>query len=259
MDKLGIQLYSVRDRMKTEKDIIETFKMLAEIGYTQAQTAGDFVVLPDRFAKYAHDAGIEIIGTHYDWDAIKNDTEDTVRIHEMLGTTNVGIGGMPKPARESLDALKSFIEDMNKTAVKLKKYGCKLTYHNHSFEFKKFDGKTLMDYMIEGFTEDNITFVLDTYWVQHGGADIRRMIERLSGRIDILHLKDMAACGGADGKNPYITDIGYGNIDFRDIVALAEKTGVKYFCVEQDGNYEIDSMTSAKTCFDYLKKNVMDK
>ena len=181
--------------------------------------------MPDRFAKYAHDAGIEIIGTHYDWKAIKNDTENTVRIHEMLGTTNVGIGGMPKEARESLDTLKAFIEDMNRTAAKLKKYGCKLTYHNHSFEFKKFDGKTMMDYMIEGFTEDNISFVLDTYWVQHGGADIRRMIERLSGRIDILHLKDMAACGGEKGNAPYITDIGYGNIDFSDIVPLAEKDG----------------------------------
>ena len=258
MNKLGIQLYSVRDRMTTETDIIKTFNELAQIGYTQAQTAGDFVILPDRFAKYAHDAGIEIIGTHYDWKAIKNDTENTVRLHEMLGTTTVGIGGMPKEARESLDTLKAFIEDMNRTAAKLKKYGCKLTYHNHSFEFKKFDGKTMMDYMIEGFTEDNISFVLDTYWVQHGGADIRRMIERLSGRIDILHLKDMAACGGEKGNAPYITDIGYGNIDFSDIVPLAEKTGVKYFCVEQDGNYEIDSMTSAKTCFNFLKKNVME-
>lgn len=258
MNKLGIQLYTVRDRMKTEAELIKTFNTLSEIGYTQVQTAGDFVILPDRFAKYAQDAGLEIVGTHYDWNAIKNDTENTVRIHETLGTTNVGIGGMPREARESLDSLKAFIEDMNKTAVKLKKYGCKLTYHNHSFEFKKFDGKTMMDYLIDGFTEDNITFVLDTYWVQHGGADVGRMIERLAGRIDILHLKDMAACGGEKGHEPYITDIGCGNIDFKYLVPLAEKTGVRYFCVEQDGNYAVDSMKSAKTCFDYLKKNVME-
>ena len=121
MNKLGIQLYSVRDRMTTEAGIIKTFNELAKIGYTQAQTAGDFVILPDRFAKYAHDAGIEIIGTHYDWEAIKNDTENTVRIHETLGTANVGIGGMPNAARESRDSSTEFLGEMKNSAVRLYK------------------------------------------------------------------------------------------------------------------------------------------
>ena len=38
--ELGIQLFSVRDRMKTREDAQYTLKKLKEYGYTQVQTAG---------------------------------------------------------------------------------------------------------------------------------------------------------------------------------------------------------------------------
>lgn len=256
MNKAGIQLYTIRDWFDTEEHTVEAFKRLAEIGYTQAQTAGLYSYMtPEKFAAAAKENGIEFVGTHYDFDMMKNDLEGTIKYHEILGTRNVGIGGMPKEARESKEELLKFIDQANEVAAKLAARGYKFTYHNHSFEFKKIDGKTIFDYLIEGFDKDNITFVLDTYWLQHGGVDIRRMLERLDGRVDILHLKDMGACG--ENRAPYITDVGNGNIDFKDIVACAEEHGVKYFVVEQDGNYAVDSITSAKSCFDYLKANVM--
>lgn len=257
MKQVGLQLYTVRDQMSDPKNIPDVFQKIAAMGYTQAQTAGDFHDV-EAFAKAAKDAGVKIVGTHYSWDKIRNDIEGTVRVHEILGTKNVGIGGMPLEPRTDFDALMAFIDECNRVAAALKPYGCTFTYHNHSFEFVKIkDNKTVMDYLIEGFG-DNITFVLDTYWVQHGGADIRRMIERLSGRIEIMHLKDMAAVD-PNTKAPYITDVGSGNIDMKDIVATAEQHGVKYFVVEQDGNYEVDSMTSAEKSCRYLLDNVCEK
>ena len=258
MKKLGLQVYTIRDVFANEGNEV-AFKKIAEAGYTQAQTAGAYDSIDDAraYAAAATEAGVEIVGTHYDWDKIRGNVEETVEIHKILGTTNVGIGGMPKEAREDHDALMQFIADFNAAADEYKKYGMKLTYHNHSFEFRKIkDNKTLMDCLIEGFN-DNISFVLDTYWVQHGGADIRRLIERLSGRIDILHLKDMAAWH-PETKAPYYTQVGDGNIDMKDIVAHAENHGVKYFVVEQDGNFEIDSVSSIKKSFDFLKANVME-
>lgn len=258
MKEIGLQLYSIRDWFKYEEHIEAAFKRIAKMGYTQAQTAGLLPIPVEKFAQYAKNAGIEFVGTHYDWDEICNNFEETIRVHEVLGTTNIGLGSMPKEARQSKEELFAFIDKTNKMAAKYAARGYKFTYHNHSFEFKKIDGKTIMDYLIEGFDKDNVSFVLDTYWVQHGGADIRRLIERLAGRVDILHLKDMGACqGGEHGNNPYITDIGSGNIDFVDIVDTAEKAGVKYFVVEQDGNYEVDSMTSVQKSIEYLKENVV--
>ncbi len=267
MKQFGLQLYSVRDHM-TENDegVKNAFLELAKMGYTQAQTAGTYdFIAPEKFAEYAHDAGIEICGTHYNWDRIRNDVEGTVAYHKALGTTNVGIGSMPGTALVSIAALDEFINEFNACAEKYAKYGMKLTYHNHSFEFKKLeDGRTVFDHLIEKFDKNNVTFVLDTYWLQHGGVDVRDMIERLSGRVDILHIKDMEACrtlkfGDASVNVPYITEIGSGNINFKGIIPLAEKCGVKYFIVEDDRAVEVGSYNAVRKSAEYIKDNLLEK
>ena len=226
--ELGVQLYTIRDYMKDEESIRTSFRKLREMGYDIGQTAGYFVGA-EKFAEIAKETGLKICGTHCGFNDLIADPDKAMREHELLGTTNIGIGGMPGEARESLDALKAFIDKANEFAAYIAKSGFKFTYHNHSFEFRKFDGKTMLDYLVEGFDKDNVSFVLDTYWVQHGGGDVRAWMEKLAGRIDILHLKDM---GMADKQ--YITEIGQGNINFDGIIETADKIGVKYYVVEQD-------------------------
>ena len=262
MNSVGLQIYTVRDFTGTPEGLKDAFLQIKAAGYDYVQTAG--LISDIESAKYfrecADNAGVGICGTHYNWKLIVENLEETIEVHKILGTTNVGIGGMPAEARTDKAALLAFIDQFNEIGAKLAKVGMKLTYHNHSFEFKRIEGKTLMEYLIEGFDKDNISFVLDTYWVQHGGYDVRKMIERLAGRVDILHLKDMGACHGGDkGNNPYITEIGNGNLNFEDIIPLAEKTGVQYFVVEQDTNFATGSaMESIKTSCDYIKANLMD-
>ena len=189
--KLGLQLYTVRDYMNDEASLDETFARLVKMGYTEGQTAGSNVELP-AYAALAQKHGMRIVGTHYDFDKIVNDPKATMALHDQLGTKNVGIGGMPGEARQSYDGLMQFIETFNKSAELYAEEGYKLTYHNHSFEFVKVkDNKTMMDYLVAELDPQNISFVLDTCWVAHGGADVRFWLEKLAGRIDILHLKDI--------------------------------------------------------------------
>ena len=199
----------------------------------------------------AEKAGVAPEKCYADYKELIADPDKAMREHELLGTANIGIGGMPGEARESLDTLKTFIDKANEFAAYIAKFGFKFTYHNHSFEFRKFEGKTMLDYLVEGFDKDNISFVLDTYWVQHGGGDVRAWMEKLAGRIDILHLKDM---GMADTQ--YITEIGQGNINFDGIIETAEKIGVKYYVVEQD-SCPGDPFDSLKISRDYIKARYM--
>ena len=250
--------------MADEAGIKEVFKTLAEMGYSYGQTAGTYdFITPEKYAEYAREAGIEICGTHYNWDRIRNDVEGTVAYHKALGTTNVGIGGMPWEVRANVDTLNAFINEFNACAAKYAEYGMKLTYHNHSFEFKKLeDGRTLFDHLVEKFDKKNVSFVLDTYWLQHGGKDVREMIEMLAGRVDILHIKDMEAChtveiGGSKIDIPYITEIGSGNLNFKSIIATAEACGVKYFVVEDDRAVDVGSYDAVKKSADYIKANLL--
>lgn len=259
MKEIGLQIFTVRDKMETPDTYLAAMKQISEIGYTHIQTAGKTSTIEEAefYKKCADEAGLRICGTHFDWKIITGDFDLALKIHEILGTTNMGIGSMPGGAsRTEKTELLKFIDTANEVGHKLSKYGMKFTYHNHHFEFSKIDGKTIMDYLIDGFDPAVTSFVLDTYWVQHGGYDVRKMIERLAGRVDILHLKDMGV--STPEFKTDITEIGNGNINFADIIPLAEKTGVKDFVVEQDRNFTSgDSMESIAYSYNYIKANLM--
>jgi len=250
--EIGLQLYSIRDFMKTEEDIRESFQKMRKYGYTQAQTTRCAIPYAD-FARIANEEGIRIIGTHEDFDMMVSDFERSLENHRILGTTNMGIGFIPL---NTLEDVKRFIEKANIVGEKAAKAGMKFTYHNHSHEFHKWEnGKTTMDMMYEEFDPNNISFVLDTYWVQHGGADIRYWIEKLEGRIDILHLKDMKRVKPQESINVHqITEIGNGNLNWDLIIESAEKSAVKYYVVEQDNGWEVNCFQSIKKSAEYLRK-----
>lgn len=236
--KLGLQVYTVRDHIKDEESMDATFKRLAEIGYSELQTAG---WESETYAKLAKKYGHTIVGTHYNYDKIINNIDETMKLHEVLGTTNVGIGGCG--ARTYEDIMK-FIESYNKAAQIYAKNGFKLTYHNHSFEFVEVkDGKSTMDLLVEGLDPEKTSFVLDTCWVANAGGDVCGWIEKLAGRIDILHLKDLKVNFADEGKwavRQQLCEIGNGNLAWDRILKSAEATGVKHIVVEQD-NFWIDN------------------
>lgn len=227
MKKIGVQLFTIRDFMGNEDAIRASFKKLKEIGYDEAQTAGCDIPYAD-FGRIAREEGIEIVGTHDDFGLMCRDPEAAMEAHRALGTTNMGIGGRGYSGIEDCEA---FIAEANRVAENVYPHGFKFTYHNHSHEFMlNANGKTYMDMLVEGLDPVRTSFVLDTYWVQHGGADVRHWIEKLAGRVDILHLKDM----GRDANGPFITEIGHGNIWWEGVLKTAEETGVQHYVVEQD-------------------------
>ena len=256
--KLGLQLYTVRDYMTDAKSLEETFTRLVSMGYTEGQTAGANVEIPE-YADLAKKCGMTIVGTHYDFGKIVNDPAATMALHERLGTTNIGIGGMPGDARKDYDALMRFIEAFNTAAALYAKEGYRLTYHNHSFEFIKINGKkTIMDYLYEGFDPKNVSFVLDTCWVAHGGADIRHWLEKLASRVDILHLKEIEPFYNEQGGivQSY-TEIGNGNIYWDGVLETAEKIGVKHYVVEQDNRWiDNDPFKSLEASREYLARYI---
>jgi len=180
------------------------------------------------------------------------DIEKCIKDHQDLGTTNMGIGGMPGEYYESKAKTLEFCEKANKIGAALKPYGMKFTYHNHSGEFKKFPDSgddTMMDILLKNTDPETVSFVMDTYWIQHGGGDVCDWIEKFAGRIDILHLKDKKVTDW-DGE---ISEIGRGNLPWKKILETAERTGVKTIVVEQDCNWEDgDALKSAKISADYL-------
>lgn len=249
LTKIGVQLYTIRDFMQTEEDIKVSFDKLKKLGYDEVQTAGCAVPY-DVFGRLAREAGLTIVGTHDNFDRMCEETALMMDNHDLLGTKIMGIGGCFK---KSLEEYEAFILRVNELAKKIRTRGFTFTYHNHSHEFRRLDGKLIMDMLLEKMDPANTGFVLDTYWVQHGGGDVRYWIEKCKGRIDILHLKDMAKCETNEPPQ-FITEVGNGNLYWEGILETAMRTGVKHFVVEQD-TCPGDPFDSLKKSSDYLHAN----
>ncbi len=266
MKEFGLQLWSVHDFFKTEEDTEKSFRKIASFGYSTVQTAGTYdFISPENFRRYADKAGLRIIGTHYNWDRIKNDIAGTMRYHRILGTCDIGIGGMATPDMESLRA---FIADFNRLAAIYHKEGFILTYHNHdeefSGQFRSYEGKTKFDYLMEELDPECTAFNLDGYWAQVAGMDVRDLIERLHGRLSVFHLKDFEAhhaFSHPDGTTyyaPYYIEVGKGNMNFPGIIRAAEAAGCRHFIVEDERYSTGDPMDSVRMSAEYVKAHLLE-
>ena len=252
--KIGAQLFTLRDSCKTVEDLEKTLERVAAMGYSAVQLSGiceyDPVWMRDTLKKYNLVAPI----THTNPQKVLEETDKVIADHKAFGCENVGIGGMPVEYRESAEALAKFAPDFSLAAKKLKDAGLKLCYHNHAFEFRKFGGKTIMQTIIDDFDPSVLNFTLDTYWVQAGGGDAAQWLEKLAGRVDCIHFKDMVH----DGTQPLFAPIYEGNMNFDAIIASAYKAGVKYAFVELDKCYGADPFESLKISFDNVVSRYPD-
>ena len=243
MEKFGLQLYTIRNELFGD-GALEVMKHVKELGYTYVQVAGDFATI-ERTGLLAKEIGLEVIGSVGFIEHILADFDEAVRVHKAIGAFDVGVSADFKCASE----VEKYIENANDLADRLAKHGLSFSYHNHAREFIRMEnGKLPYDMLIEGLTSENAFFMPDTYWIQFGGADIKYYIERLKGRIKILHLKDAKMT--FEGLT--FAEIGNGNLRWDSIIDAACDAGVEYFVVEQD-RCDTSPLDSVKVSADYLK------
>ncbi|MBQ8508771.1 MAG: sugar phosphate isomerase/epimerase [Clostridia bacterium] len=251
MKHLGLQLWTIRDVIKDEEQVKFAFSEAAKYGYDEIETAG-FPIPPERLNQIARENGLTIISSHIGWNEIEADPDGVIARSKMFGSKFIGSGYRMETKEEVL----AFIEKANAFGRKCAGAGIKFVYHNHSQEFMKTsEGRTRYSYLMEGLDFSCTSLELDTYWAQHGGMDVRALLEQLRGKIDVLHLKDMAAHLYRDGENPDITEIGNGNLNFAGIIPLAESLDVEHYIVEQDRNWKVSPLESAKESAAYLRAN----
>jgi sugar phosphate isomerase/epimerase len=245
--KIGAQLYTLRDYCTNLEDFADTLKKVAEIGYTVVQVSGVCEYEPEWLANELKKNGLKCALTHWCANDIKDNTVEVLNKHRVFDCNYVGIGCMPPWATE--ENTYKFIEDFKEPAKILKENGGKLFYHNHHCEFKRCsDGEMIFDKLINAFEPSEMSFTLDTYWVQYGGGDVCSYIEKMKGRCECIHLKDLAIVNDEQRMAP----VGSGSMDFKKIIKAAESSGVEYLLVEQDNCYGENPFECLKKSYDYL-------
>lgn len=226
---LGVQLYTLREFGKTPEGIEDIFKKVSAMGYETVQVSGLGSIEPERLAEISKQYNLPICITHTPLNRILNDLDACIKEHKIFGCDILGLGAMPGEYR-SYEGYLKFCEEMNEVSKKLADNGMKFGYHNHRFEFQKYNGTIGMDILIESTDPINFTFTMDTYWIQAGGQNPVDYIYKLKDRIGVIHYKDMAI---VDDKQIY-AEIGEGNLDFEKIIKACVDTKIKTAVVEQD-------------------------
>lgn len=246
--KIGAQLFTVRDFCKTEADLSETLKKIADIGYTTVQLSQVCACDPEWLQDQLKQNGLQCVLTHTASDLIRQKTDAVIRAHHLLNCGCVGLGYFPFHPETLREDLALFYKQFDPVVQKLQEAGKYFMYHNHAQEFQVLNGRNLLEHLSEHYAPELLGFTLDTYWVQAGGGDPAQWIEKLSGRLPCIHLKDYAYT-----TEPRMAPVGDGNINFDRVFEKAESAGTRYMLVEQDDCYGADPFECLARSYRYLR------
>ncbi|MFC5649619.1 sugar phosphate isomerase/epimerase family protein [Paenibacillus solisilvae] len=228
--QIAAQLYTLRNFTRTAEEFDATMKRVKQIGYDAVQVSGTGPIAPDDIQQICETEQLTICATHIPFDRLVNDLDNVIKQHQSWNCRYVGLGALPSEYRGGREGYTAMGRLMTEIGRKLTAAGLQLIYHNHKFEFEKFEGKTGMDWLLESSDPEHVGFELDTYWVQAGGADPVEWIRKVEGRMKVIHLKDMAIVG----DKQVFAEIGQGNLNFPAILQACRETGVEWYVVEQD-------------------------
>ena len=254
--KVGIQIYTFRDVIRTVSELDIALGKLAALGFDGIEPFGGMNYAPKYVKELADKHGLLIPSTHTDPDRILRDTDYVIEEHKMLGAKYIGLPMMQGRYLGSLKGIKQFIEDYKPAAQKIAAAGLKFVYHNHHVEFERYEGKTILHHLAEGFTAEEMGFELDTYWVQLGGGDVVQHIDKLANRMEIIHFKDMIVefgdnpWAGSPAKDCPVTT---GNLNWPGIIDAVKRADISWVIVEQDGTHGQDPFEAVKVSIDNLK------
>jgi sugar phosphate isomerase/epimerase len=251
--KLGAQLYTCRQFTKTLEGVAETFEKVAKIGYTAVQISGFGPVDPKQVGKLLADHGLTCAATHVKWDRFLGDLGAVIAEHKLWGCAHPAIGGLPGAYRTP-EGIKRFLDELGPVAERLAAEGMDFSYHNHSHELAKHDGRTWLEVLYEQAKPHVLKAEIDTYWIQHGGGDPAAWIRRCAGREPLVHLKDMVIAPSSEGRpEQRMAEIGEGNLNWPAILEACEAGGVQWYLIEQDLCYDRTPFESLDISYRNLK------
>lgn len=269
--KVGLQLYSVRDDM--EKDMKGTLKKVKEMGYDYVEFAGYFGHTAEEVKAMLDELGLECVSVHQTYDIFLDNEKESIDYLKTIGAKFCVVPWMGVEKHKGSDVFDQTVEEFKKVGKALKDAGIQFAYHNHDFEFGKYEGKFLLDWLYESVPADILETEIDTCWVHYAGYDPAEYLLKYSGRAHIVHLKDFVcknlaqgpvyALIGSDGKEDKkaskedngfeFRPLGDGIQDFKKILDASEKAGAEYVIVEQDQATTMAPLDSAKRSREYLK------
>lgn len=224
-ESLGVQLYTLRDRMAD--DVAGTLAAVAEVGYGEVEFAGLFGHSPAEVAAMLSDVGLTAPSTHVGLPRLTEGMDALLDEAEALGHRWIVVPSVPSDFR-SADGFRRLADVFNQVGARVQARGMGVAFHNHDAEFADLgNGETGLGLLLERGDPDLVSFQLDLFWAVHAGEDPLAWFTAWPGRFVSVHAKDRTAAGD-------MVAVGDGVMDFAALLAAGERAGVRHVFVEHD-------------------------
>lgn len=250
--EIGLQLYSLRHEFKN--DVEGTFEKIGDLGITNLEDGlgGTYGLGEKAYKQLLKKHNLEIVSIAASFEELRDSPEKVLERVKSFNAKYAVCFSIPHnnvfTIKEALIALNVF----NNAGSILKKEGITLAYHAHGFEFRPYQGATIMDYMVKNAT--HFDFEMDVYWFDHAGEDSLTWLQRYPEKFKLMHLKDCKK--GVRGNQKGVSDsetnviLGTGKIDIAGIVKEAKKIGIDYLFIEDESTRAKDQIPKS---LKYLK------
>src|SRR5436309_15139218 len=166
LEKIGLQLYTVRKAMQT--DVEGTLTRVAATGYKEVEFAGYFGKSPTDIKAMLDRLDLSAPAVHVaslapeQWRA-------SLDAANTIGHRYVVVPWIPAEERATLDGWKRVAERYNRAAADARAAGLQFAYHNHDFEFAPVEGRIPYDVLLENTDPQLVQLEIDLYWITKGG------------------------------------------------------------------------------------------
>ena len=243
----GIQLSSIKKYMQTEADVRTSLARLAEIGYRTAQLQWHGRDIPvSALADALKDCGITAVSVQDYTHVVLDDPDYFLALADACRFTDITISGIPSEELTA-DGIRRFAERISPFHRRLTAEGRTLSFHPRWQELVDLEGKTVLERLLEA-SDPALKVLPDVNHIVRAGYDAPAFVSSLSGRISMLHAKDMT---DANREASHLTPVGQGCVDWKPILAAAADAGVQYVFAEQE-SWDKDAFLCMSESRDYL-------
>ncbi len=237
LDRIGVQLYTVRDMMKSDFD--GTLVKVAALGYKEVEFAGYFDHAPKEVRATLDRLKLTAPSEHVSYEVVQTKWQETLDAAHIVGQKFIVCPSIDDSQRKMASGWKRAAEVFNRAGETSAKAGIQFAYHNHTWEFEPLadsGGKFGYDLLLSETDPKLVKMEMDLCWITIAGQDPVTYFNRYPGRFPLVHVKDWTK--GPDGKmgekDGQMADVGSGAIDWKRLFSESKKAGIEHYFVEHD-------------------------
>lgn len=233
----GMVSYTYRNSFKN--NVAATLDTIKALGITDMEFSNLFGKTAAELRGLLDERGMHCSSFGVGYPDLLNKLPEVGQNAKTLGAKYVRVAWVPHDGPFTLDLAKKTVADFNRFGKQLKdEFGLTFCYHNHGYEFEKYENGTLFDYIVKNTDPNYVSFELDILWTVFPGQDPVALLNKYGKRFQLMHLKDLrkGVVGNLSGGTPVENDValGTGQIDLPAVLKAAKKAGVQHYYIEDE-------------------------